>query len=129
MSCPAYGNLKLTGYVHEVVNHSEEFSTDEGINENQAESFFSRMRRACIGIYHRITPKYMLDYATEMAWREDMRRKDTMSQMAALVGRVLGAGLSTDWINYCRGHRRTAELLFQAPAAISIDPDPLPEPL
>lgn len=113
---PAYGNLKLMGYIHEVVNHSEEFSSDEGINQNQAESFFSRMRRACIGIYHRITPKYMLDYATEMAWREDVRRQDTKTQMAALLGRVCNAGLSTDWLNYCRGNKRKAELLFRAPA-------------
>lgn len=112
---PAYGSLKLMGYIHEVVNHSEEFSTDEGVNENQAESFFSRMRRACIGIYHRITPKYMLDYACEIAWREDVRRQDTMSQMAALLGRVFGSGRSSDWINYCRGNKRKAELLFAAP--------------
>lgn len=112
---PAYGNLKLMGYVHQAVNHSEEFSTDEGINQNQAESFFSRMRRACIGVYHRITPKYMLDYATEMAWREDVRRQDTKTQMAALLGRVCNAGLSTDWFNYCRGNKRKAELLFRAP--------------
>lgn len=112
---PAYGNLKLMGYLHEVVNHSEEFSTDNGINENQAESFFSRMRRACIGIYHRITPKYMLDYACEVAWREDVRRLDTKSQMAALFGRVCGSGRSADWMNYCRGNNRKAELLYAAP--------------
>ena len=112
---PAYGNLKYMGYGHEVVNHSEEFSTDDGINQNQAESFFSRMRRACIGIYHRITPKYMLDYATEMAWREDVRRTDTKNQMALLLGRVCGAGLSKDWFNYCRGNKRKIELLFRAP--------------
>lgn len=111
---PGYGNLKLMGYVHDVVNHSEEFSTDDGINQNQAESFFSRMRRACIGVYHRITPKYMLDYATEIAWREDVRRIDTRRQLAMLVGRVFGAGVSADWVNYCRGNNREVELLFQA---------------
>ncbi len=109
----AYCNVKLMGYTHEVVNHSVEFSSDEGYNENQAESFFSRMRRACIGIYHRITPKYMLDYATETAWREDVRRKDTRTQMAELFSRVSRAGLSRDWINYCHGNRRQVELLFQ----------------
>ncbi|MGZ8984178.1 MAG: IS1595 family transposase [Methylotenera sp.] len=72
----AYGNLKYMGYGHETVNHSKEFSTDSGVNQNQAESFFSRMRRSCIGIYHRITPRYMLDYAAEMAWREDVRRME-----------------------------------------------------
>jgi transposase-like protein len=114
----AYGNLKYQGYVHETVNHSVEFSTDDGINQNQAESFFSRMRRACIGVYHRITPKYMLDYACEIAWREDFRRDDTQSQFTKLVSRVFGAGISTDWVNYCRrGHKRKFEILFQAPAA------------
>lgn len=111
---PAYGNLKLMGYVHEVVNHSEEFSTDDGINQNQAESFFSRMRRSCFGIYHRITPKYMLDYACEMAWREDVRKMDTKAQVISLFRRVCRAGVSADWFNYAHGHKRAAELLFQA---------------
>lgn len=111
---PAYGNLKLMGYDHEAVNHSTEFSTDSGINQNQAESFFSRMRRATIGIYHRITPRYMLDYASEIAWREDVRRDDTNQQMRDLFSRVCTAGVSMDWINYCRGNKRQTELLFQA---------------
>jgi hypothetical protein len=116
----AYGNLKYQGFVHETVNHSVEFSSDEGFNQNQAESFFSRMRRACIGVYHRITPKYMLDYACEVAWREDFRRDDTQSQFTKLVSRVFASGRSTDFLNYCRrGHKRKYEILFQAPAATS----------
>lgn len=111
---PAYGNLKYKGYFYETVNHSKEFSTDSGVNQNQAESFFSRMRRSCIGIYHRITPRYMLDYAAEMAWREDMRRKDTEDQLRSLIRRVFKAGVSSDWTNYCRGNKRRTELLFQA---------------
>lgn len=109
---PAYGNLKLLGYIHETVNHSVEFSTDEGVNQNQAESFFSRMRRAFIGVYHKITPRYMVDYACEMAWREDFRRKGTLEQMRSLFGRVCTSGPSTDWVNYCRGNKRPCELLF-----------------
>jgi hypothetical protein len=45
----AYGNLEYIGYTHEAVNHSFEFSTDSGVNQNQAESYFSRLQRACIG--------------------------------------------------------------------------------
>ena len=111
---PAYGNLKLMGYEHEVVNHSLEFSTDDGINQNQAESFFSRLRRAVIGIYHRVTPRYMIDYACEMAWREDVRRQDTREQLEGLIDRVFSAGKSKDWKNYCRGNKRQVELLFEA---------------
>ncbi len=111
----AYGNLKLLGYAHETVNHSVEFSTDDGVNQDQAESFFSRMRRAFIGVYHKITPRYMLDYACEMAWREDARRKSTLEQMQMIFKRVCSSGISTDWLNYGRnGHKRPVELLFDA---------------
>lgn len=110
--CPSFGNLKLMNYTHLVVNHSVEFSTDEGVNENQAESFFSRMRRAEFGIYHRITPKYMDLYAGEMAWREDMRRKNTGEQLFDLGSRLMGSGLSKEWRNYCRGPSRKDENLF-----------------
>ena len=110
--CPSFGNLKKMNYTHLVVNHSVEFSSDEGVNENQAESFFSRMRRAEFGIYHRITPKYMDIYAAETAWREDMRRKNTAEQLSDLGGRLLRAGLSKEWRNYCRGPMRKDENLF-----------------
>lgn len=108
----AYGNLKYQGYGHETVNHSKEFSTDKGVNQNQAESFFSRMRRAFIGIYHRITPRYMLDYSAEIAWREDVRRHRTTNQLQMLVRCVFSSGVSPDWFNYCRGNKRKVELMF-----------------
>lgn len=99
---PGYKHLVGEGYIHETVNHSIEFSTDDGINQNQAESYFSRLRRAIIGQFHRVTPKYMLDYAQEMAWREDVRRKDTFMQLRLLVRKVLASGVSADWFNYGR---------------------------
>ena len=46
---------------------------------NQAESFFSRLRRAEIGQHHRIGV-HLHQYAGEMAWREDNRRKPTGAQ-------------------------------------------------
>lgn len=111
---PAYKGLPPLLYTHEFVNHSVEFSTDAGVNENQAESFFSRMRRSQKGIYHRITPHYMIDYANEMVWREEMRRTDTAAQLKSLVFRTFGAGMSPDWRGYSQGHRRRQELLFAA---------------
>lgn len=125
----AYGNVKKMGlgYIHQVVNHTFEFSSDEGYNENQAESLFSRLRRANIGVYHRITPRYMLDYATEAAWREDARRLDTLGQFKDLFGRLVAAGLSRDFLNYCRkGFKRKVELLFRATAPGCLDPLPAP---
>jgi transposase-like protein len=114
----AYGNLKFQGYGHETVNHSKEFSTDTGVNQNQAEAFFSRMRRSFFGIYHRITPRYMLDYSSEIAWREDVRRNDTNAQLQMLVRYIFCSGVSPDWSNYCRGNKRKVELLFQGSLSV-----------
>jgi len=41
-------------YRHRTVNHSNEFSTDDGVSNNQAESFFARVRRFIIGQAHRV---------------------------------------------------------------------------
>jgi hypothetical protein len=57
------------------VNHSREFKGDDGATVNQAEGFFSRLRRAEYGIHHRISGQYLYQYANEMAWREDRRRE------------------------------------------------------
>lgn len=55
------------------INHSEAYSTDEACT-NQAESFFSRLRRAEIGIHHHVAGPYLSADASEMAWRENNRR-------------------------------------------------------
>lgn len=110
-----YGNLDKTRYHHQSVNHSEEFISDEGWNQNQAESFFARLRRSSIGIYHRIFPKYMKVYGLEMAWREDIRRMDTRCQVDDLLKRAFSCGILWEWINYCRGNSPKKELLYRAP--------------
>jgi transposase-like protein len=110
---PAYNNLIQMGYHHESVNHSVEVSSDTGVNENLAESYFSRFRRGERGIYHRITPHYMIDYANEMAWREDVRRKGTATQLQMLMFRVFNAGTSPDWRGYSQGHHRQREVIFR----------------
>ncbi|WP_459574364.1 IS1595 family transposase [Cupriavidus sp. 8B] len=55
------------------VNHSVEYATEQGWNQNQAESYFNRFRSMMRGIYLKATPKYLLYYAMECAWREDNR--------------------------------------------------------
>ena len=55
------------------INHEWAYS-DEGACTNDAESFFSRVRRAEIGIHHHIAGPYFAAYVAEMAWREDNRR-------------------------------------------------------
>lgn len=80
----AYNQL-ASRYTHKTVQHSLEYQTDDGINNNQAESFNSRMRRAEYGVYHGYRNKYLMFYACEMAWLEDFRRhslRDRFNQIA-----------------------------------------------
>lgn len=87
------------------VNHQEAYSKD-GACTNQAESFFSRLRRAEIGTHHHIAGKYLSAYAAEMAWREDMNRHANGHQFAMVVGAVTAAPQSRKWAGYWQ--RRTA---------------------
>lgn len=97
---------------HKKVNHSEEFATLDGINENQAESYFSRLRRYVLGVAHRIQPKYMADIAAEMSWREDTRRNTQLEKLHFILGAVFANGRSKWWRGYWQGFNRDGELLW-----------------
>lgn len=81
------------------INHQEAYSKD-GACTNAAESFFSRIRRAEIGIHHRIAGDYLGSYAAEMAWREDNRREANGTQYAMVVSAVGVAPKSNQWCGY-----------------------------
>jgi ISXO2 transposase-like protein len=69
------------------INHQEAYSFD-GACTNMAEEYFSRLRRAEIGIHHHIAGAYVLRYAQESSWREDNRRVsngDQVNRVAALA--------------------------------------------
>jgi hypothetical protein len=70
------------------VNHSISYSQD-GACTNQAESFFSRLRRAEWGQHHHISGTYLHAYAGEMAWKEDNRRRPNGAQHEAVTGAAL----------------------------------------
>lgn len=98
-----------TWYNHQCVEHAFEFSREDGVNENQAESFFSRIRRAEYGTYHGFRPKYLWDYAQEFAWREDVRDLTEGNKLGDLFKRFFQAGLSQWWRGYWQGHHRPGE--------------------
>ena len=50
------------------INHQEAYGLD-GACTNMAEEYFSRLRRAKIGIHHHIAGSYLLRYAQESSWR------------------------------------------------------------
>jgi transposase-like protein len=85
------------------INHSVAFS-DNGACTNQAESFFSRLRRAEIGQHHHISGAYLAAYAGEMAWREDNRRVHTGGQFAKVVAAAMTHPISRVWKGYWQRH-------------------------
>lgn len=80
------------------VNHSVSYSQD-GVDTNQAESYFSRLRRAEFGIHHRIGD-HLDQYASEMAWREDRRRVSNGEQSHEVVTLALHHPVSRQWAGY-----------------------------
>jgi transposase-like protein len=81
------------------INHSQAYSVD-GVSTNQAESFFSRLRRAELGQHHHISGKYLYAYAREMAWREDTRRRPNGDLHATMAGAALAHPVSRTWAGY-----------------------------
>jgi len=81
------------------VNHSVSFY-DEGACTNQAESYFSRLRRMEVGTHHHIAGPYLNAYAQEASWREDNRRTDNGKQTAMVLDAALAANVSRKWAGY-----------------------------
>ena len=66
------------------INHQEPCSLD-GACSNWAERYFSRLRRAEIGIHHHIAGAYLLRHAQESSWREDNRRVSNVDQVSRVA--------------------------------------------
>ena len=81
------------------INHSQVYSHDDACT-NQAESFFSRLRRAEIGTHHHISGRYLAAYANEMAWRENNSRISNGEQYLLAVNAVAKQAVSAQWCGY-----------------------------
>lgn len=81
------------------VNHSFRFM-DKGVCTNQAESYFSRLRRMEIGTHHHIAGPYLNAYAGEASWREDNRRTHNGAQARKVGAAVMTGQVSRQWKGY-----------------------------
>jgi transposase-like protein len=89
------------------IDHQEAYSTDEACTNN-AESFFSRMRRAEIGHHHHIAGPYLIRYAQEASWREDNRRLATGEQIGRVSTLAMKAKPSIDFCGYWQRAKNVA---------------------
>ncbi len=83
----------------ERINHSEAYSHN-GFNTNQAESYFSRLRRMISGQHHHVSPQYLHQYAANTAWQEDHRHNDNGENASTLLDAALVAPVSRQWKGY-----------------------------
>jgi transposase-like protein len=94
-------------YLTKRINHSERYADGE-ISTNMAESFFSRLRRAEIGIHHSVAGPYLSAYSAEMAWRENVRRMSNGTQYLKVTSAALAHPVSRQWKGYWQ--RRSAAI-------------------
>jgi len=87
------------------INHSEAYSLD-GACTNQAESYFSRLRRMVEGQHHHVSPQHLHRYAGEAAWKEDHRRLDNGTLVKRSVSLALAHPVSRDWKGYWQRNTR-----------------------
>lgn len=85
------------------INHSVCYS-DGNACTNWAESYFSRLRRAELGIHHNVRKRYLNAYASEMAWREDYRRESNGAQFGRIVQAAAQHPVSRQWKGYWQRH-------------------------
>lgn len=86
-----------SGRRHEAVKHSAaeyvRHIEGETVHTNGVESFWSMLKRAHKGTFHRLSAKHLQRYVSEFAGRHNIRDIDTIRQMehvaAGLVGRRL----------------------------------------
>ena len=93
-------------YDHKTVNHSKEYMTVDGVNNNQAESYISRLRRSEYGVYNGMREQYFEHYANEFAWRSDTRNMTLKMKFDDLLKKIFECGLSKTWRGYSSPHKK-----------------------
>ena len=86
----AYDSLP---FAHETVKHSVSVCVRGKAHTIGEESFWSILKRAHEGAFHKISPKHLNRYVTEFEGKLNVRDSGTLAQMAALVAAVGGKRL------------------------------------
>ena len=75
---------------HASVRHSVGEFVRQQAHTNGIESFWSMLKRAHKGVYHKISPKHLQRYVNEFSGRHGVRDRDTVDQMTALASGMTG---------------------------------------
>ena len=72
-------------YTHQAVRHSVGEYVRGQAHTNGIESFWSLLKRAHMGTFHKLSPKHLHRYVTEFAGQKNVRHEDTITQMTMLA--------------------------------------------
>ena len=84
----------MSEFDHEAVNHSAGEYVRQQASINGMESFWSVLKRAHKGVYHKFSPKHLHRYVGDFAGRHGVRGMDTRSQMGYLANAMIGKRLT-----------------------------------
>jgi hypothetical protein len=63
------------------------------VHTNDVESFWSLLKRAHVGTFHKLSEDHLHRYVGEFSGRHNMRDKDTLAQMSEIASRMVGKRL------------------------------------
>ena len=88
-----HGAYRQLSRSHEVVEHSVGEYVRGKAHTNGIESFWSMLKRAHDGTFHKISPKHLQRYVDEFAAKHNIRDSGTVAQMRDTVARMVGHNL------------------------------------
>ena len=76
-------------YQHETVNHKRgNYCTPTGFSTNNVENVWSQLKRTLIGIFHKVSQRYLQRYCDELTFRFNTRTMADNDRFAFLMSRV-----------------------------------------
>jgi transposase-like protein len=79
---------------HEWVDHQAEEWARDGVTTNQAETYFSQLKRSIDGTHHHVSPEHLPRYLAEFDFRFNTCKSSDTERMARLAGQVAGRRLT-----------------------------------
>lgn len=83
----------MEDYEHETVFHGASEYVRAEVHTNGIESFWSMLKRAHKGTFHKLSPKHLQRYMDEFEARHGIRGANTMEQLRLVARRMLGKRL------------------------------------
>ena len=94
---------------HHSVKHSVGEYVDGMVHTQGIKSFWSMLKRAHKGTFHRISPKHLQRYVNEFAGRHNIRDLDTLERMTAVAAGLVGKLLPYEVLIRDNGLSATAQ--------------------